>query len=338
MEVGIPNRRVVVVFALALVLLVWGTLGFFDRRQFGRGGFTYFDYTINYVNRGGGAERAGLRVGDRVVSVEGIAVETLPLYSRWPRDLSRRAGESLAMVVERDGETLSFAITYEPTPRSIINLRLGVAAIGLSFLVFGLWPLLTVRTPQALALAQIGLAAGLATFGVGPYLGTWDGVASHLQLASLILFSALMLRFFLRFPDAGPIAESRLIGWLVFGPWVLFVGCLVLELAFHPRLYHTFGGPGMFLLLGYATLALAAVIYKLIRTPLRDWWASGLGWILVGLVAALGPSLLMFLGTLMITDLWIPAFNYFPLLVVLIPVTMAVAVRQRAHWAEAPAS
>ncbi len=27
---------------------------------------------------------AGLRLGDRVVSVEGPAVEDLPLYSRWP--------------------------------------------------------------------------------------------------------------------------------------------------------------------------------------------------------------------------------------------------------------
>ena len=94
--------------------------------QQGRGGFTYFDYAINHVEPGGAAEKAGLQVGDRVVSVEGIVVvESLPLYSRWPRDLSPRVGESLTMAVERAGEPLTFEIVYAPTPRGIINTRLG---------------------------------------------------------------------------------------------------------------------------------------------------------------------------------------------------------------------
>jgi hypothetical protein len=335
-DVVITNRRVAVLLVLALLLLVWGAFGFFERLQYGRGGFTYFDYTINHVNRGGAAEQAGLRVGDRVVSVDGLAVEELPLYSRWPRDLVPRVGESLAMVVERDGEPVALEIVYADTPRSIINMRLVVAAIGLAFMAFCLWPILTVRTPHALALAHVGLVAGLATFGIGPYLGTWDGVASHVQLASMMLLFALLLLFLLRFPRPERLGEKRVTRWLIFGPWVLFVGCLVLELVFHPRLYHTFGGPGMILLMAYGGLALAAVVHSLIKTPRQELWSSGMGWILAGLLVGMAPSVVVLTGTLLIPGLQVPGAVYFPLLIVAIPLSLALAVKRQARSVAVP--
>jgi hypothetical protein len=334
MEGPISNRRVAVWLIVGLLLVSWGIFGFFDRLQQGRGGFTYFDYTINYVNSGGAAEKAGLQVGDRVVSVEGIPVETLPLYSRWPHALSRGPGESLDMVVERGGQPLSLEIVYEPTPQSIINLRLGVAFIGLSFLVFCLWPLVTVRTSNALLLARIGLVAGLATFGIGPYLGTWDGVASHIQFASMILLVALILQIFLKFPEPKSVGETSWSRWLIFGPWGLFVGCLVLELVYHPALYHTFGGLGSVLLLAYAGLALVAIAHSVIKPPRRGLWASGMGWILLGLLVAVGPSLTVLLATLTIPGLWLPGTGYLPLLFVAIPLSMALAVRTQAQSSE----
>ncbi len=320
--------------AAGLVLIAWGSFGFFDRLQQGRGGFTYMpDYVVNFVEPNGAAEKAGLLLGDRVVRVEGAAVEDLPLYSRWPRALSPGAGESLNMVVRRDGEIVSLDLVYGPTPLGVINLRLGVAVIGLAFLLFCLWPIVTVRTPHALALARIGLVAGLATFGMGPYLGTWDGIASHVQVASMFLLVVLMLQFFLRFPEPKPIGVKRVSQWLIFGPWVLFVGCLVLELVFHPRLYHTFGGAGMMLLLAYGALTLVAVGYSLLKIPMRELWASGMGWILLGLLVAMGPSLMVFLAMLMIPGLWLPGVSYFQLLLMAIPLSMALAVRRQARSA-----
>ena len=334
MDGRISDRRVAALMIVALLLIVWGCLGFFERLQYGRGGFTYFDQAINYVERGGAAEEAGLEVGDRVVSVEGILVEDLPLYSRWPRDLSPGVGESLDMLVERDGESLALEIVYGPTPSGIINLRLGVAAIGLAFLVFCLWPIVTVRTRYALLLARIGLVAGLATFGIGPYLGTWDGVASHVQVGSMCLIAALFLQFFMKFPRPKPFGEQRVVQWLIFAPWVLFVGCLVLELVFHPRFYHTFGGPGMMLMLAYAALTLIAILHSFLKTPMRELWASGMGWILLGLLVAVGPSLMVFLATLLIPDFWPPGVSYFPLLLIAIPLSMALAVRTNARSGE----
>ncbi len=102
MESSISNRRVALLMAAGLVLIAWGSFGFFDRLQQGRGGFTYMpDYVVNFVEPNGAAEKAGLLLGDRVVRVEGAAVEDLPLYSRWPRALSPGAGG----VAEHGGET-----------------------------------------------------------------------------------------------------------------------------------------------------------------------------------------------------------------------------------------
>jgi len=249
MKAPISNRRVAILMAAGLVLVAWGSFGFFERLQHGRGGFTYMpDYVINFVEPNGAAGKAGVFLGDRVVSVEGVA-----------------------------------------------------------------------------------------TFGMGPYLGTWDGVASHIQFASTALLAALLLHFFLEFPQRKSIPGSRLAPWLMFGPWVLLVGCLVLELVFHPRLYHTFGGPGSMLLLAYAALTLAAIAHSFLKTPMRELWASGMGWILLGLMVAMGPSLMVFLATLMIPGLQLPGVGYLLLLLAAIPLSMALAVRRQSRSAAAGA-
>lgn len=324
------DRRRVLLLVVAVAITVWGTVGFFQRLPMGRGGYTYSpEYIVNYVERGGPADEAGLEVGDRVISVEGIPVEELPLYSRWPNSLTPRAGESRRLVVEREGQTLPFDVVYGATPRSVVNLRLGGALIGLSFMVFGLWPFFTVQTSHALALAHIGLTAGVATFGVGPYLGTWDGLASHIQFAASLLLTALLLRFFLSFPQPKRVGASRLATRIIYGVWVLFLACLVLELIFHPLLYHTFGPVGSLLMLGYCILALVAVTHTVVTTPRSELWECGMGLILVGLLVAILPNLLAFFFAFRL-----PGSGYFPLLLAAIPITMALAVRKQARLEE----
>ena len=73
------------------------------------------------VSPGSGAERAGIRVGDTVLSIEGETVDH-------PTDFSKRAADVVAkldrdtptpvtVVVERAGETMELAVTPAPTER-----------------------------------------------------------------------------------------------------------------------------------------------------------------------------------------------------------------------------
>jgi hypothetical protein len=325
MESLTAKRPELTLLVVAVAITIWGIVGFFEHQDNGWGAYTYSpDYIVNFVEPGGAGDEAGLQIGDRVISVEGIPVEELPLYSRWPHSLAPQVGETLRIVVEREDATVAIDVVYGEPPRNL-GMRLGAAVIGLAFMAFGLWALFTVQTVHALTLACIGLAAGLAV-SVGPYLGTWDGVASHVQFASAVLLTLLLLRFFLTFPKPKRLGASRLATWAVYGAWLLFVGCLILELIFHPRLYHTFGPIGSLLMLGYILLTLIALTHTVVTTPRNELRASGMGLIIVGILVAIVPSTIA-----VVSGFAIPGSGYFPLLIVAIPLTMALAVRRQAR-------
>ena len=322
------SRRWVLVAVLAIV--VWGIAGFFDQRNAGFAGPLFEpNYIIEHVPAGGPLDQAGFQPGDRVVSVEGVPIEELGMYSRWPRSLSRRPGESLTLVIDRDGELVSGAIVYGESSAGGEKLRLGGALIMLSFLGFGLWGLLTVPTPHAARFAVIGLALGAAV--PGPYLGAWDGVASHVQVAALVLWTLLLLRFFLLFPKAKRLEKSRLATAVIYGAWGTLVVCLVLELIFHPTLYHTFGPLYGLLMLVYSALALVAVIHTALAMSRDERRRSGMGIILLGVGVAFVATTIAFVDMAFLWDFNIPGSSYFPLLIAVIPLTMALGVRKQAR-------
>lgn len=59
---------------------------------------------------GGSAERSGLAPGDRIVSADGVAVTSWP---DWVDTVRGRPGETLAVVVERDGRNLDLVLTID---------------------------------------------------------------------------------------------------------------------------------------------------------------------------------------------------------------------------------
>ncbi len=186
----------------------WALLGLFRGERGFAGALFEPDYTIQNFESGGPLDEAGFEVGDSVVMVEGIPVEELGMYSRWPRSLSRGPGESVRMGVVRGGEIVSGDVVYRATPSSVMSMRFGAVGIMLSFMVFGLWAYMSVRTEHALRLAYIGLATAAAI--PGPDVGAWRGVASHVQVLAIVLWSILMMRFFVLFPNPKRMGTGRL--------------------------------------------------------------------------------------------------------------------------------
>jgi len=115
---------------------------------------------------------------------------------------------------------------------------------------------------------------------------------------------------FLSFPKPKRIMEGHLTTIVLVGPWIVLLGCLGLELAFHPRFYHSFGGYYSLLMLGYAALALAAVLHTLIKNRGSDLRGSGMGIILEGccrsgasrVTSATGPGARRGSGRLLSSD------------------------------------
>jgi hypothetical protein len=323
------NRgRVWMFLAAALAIAAWGSIGFYQGLHSGFSGGLYDpQYVVPGVVPGGLAEKSGFRAGDRVISVEGVPVEELGMESRWPRSLSPGIGQSRRFVLERKGQRIPIDVVYGPPSRDAVNTRVGAVMVGLAFLGLGLWVFFRVGTSSALTLAHIGLVAGVAmSLGLGPNLGSWNGVRGHVSTALTVLTCILMLRFFVTFPRPKPVINSRWARWAVYGAWGGLLAFLVLELIFHPILYYTTGSVVFPLMLVYGILILAAITHTVVKSPRAELRESGmfliLGGVLVTIVAMVLP---------LTSGLNLPGWIY-SLSVGAIPLAMALAVRKQARW------
>lgn len=318
------------ILAAAVLLTLWGGWGLLG----GTTGYTDAlyepDYVIRHAEAGSVLAEAGFQPGDSVIAVEGRPVEELGMVSRWPRDLLRRPGESLHMAAVRDGTLVEGRVVYRERPGAVLRNRLVLTLVAMSFLWLGVHGLFTSASSHAARLAVVGLAAGLAM--PGPYLGSFTGLRDHLQVAGEILFLALLLHFLLLFPKAKRLSRSRSVG-LIYLPWLVLLGCLAVELATHPRLYHAFGGFIGGLFLAYGAAALVTLLLTAATTSLREWGPAGVGILLAGWAVGLVPNLVALAGWML--GFRTPGQEWFPLFLVAIPVSMAWAVRREASGSAA---
>lgn len=309
-----------------LIIIAWGSIGLYEGLNSGFSGGLYDpEYRVRAVRRGGLADKSGFKPGDRVISVEGRPVEELGMESRWPRSLVPRVGESRQFVVERNGERIPIDVVFPPPFSAAVNNRIAAALVGLAFLGFGLWAFLTVETRHARTLAHIGLAAGVsASLGLGPHLGSWNGVQGHISTAADVLMFILLLCFFVTFPTPKRVSESRLAAWLVYGAWGCLLLFLLAELIVHPALYYKTGSVAGPLVLVYVALIVAAIIHTVVKTPRAELRESGMYLILAGI-------LLWILATAIsiASGLSLPGWAY-ALVITAIPLTMTLAVRRQA--------
>ena len=314
-----------------VVLTVWGSVGLYRGLNTGFSGGLYDpEYRIPGVRSGGLADNSGFKPGDRVISIQGRPVEELGMESRWPRYLVPRIGESRRFVVDRNGERIPVDVVFPAPFAAAVNNRVSALLVGLAFLGCGLGAFLTVQNCHACALAHIGLAAGVAaSLGLGPQLGSWNGVQGHISTAANALMFILMLRFFVTFPTPKAVSQSRTAAWLVYGSWGCLLVFLRTELITHPVLYYATGSVAGPLTLAYATLILAAITHTLLKGSRTEKRESGMNWILGGfLVAIVGTAVASLL------PLNLPGWTD-AIVIVAIPLSMALAVRRHARRAVA---
>jgi len=328
MERSGSSRRKGWIVVLASAISLYALAGQFGESEGYTDALFWHDYTLPDVPPGGPLEEAGFLPGDSVVSVEGIPVEELGMYSRWPRSLARKPGETLTMTVERGGERVSGEIRYRERPSGVRRMQLGGLFVAFTFLWAGVWAFLFIPSSHAARLAAMGFALGLAV--PGPNLGGWNGVRDHIQLAGMVLFTLLLLRFFLSFPEPKRIARGHLSTVLLYLPWLFLLGCLGVELAFHPRFYHAFGGFSSLLMLAYAALAVVALLHAWFSSSREERSASGMSRVLAGVGVGLGGLLLWVVDAALLPALEVPLSSWLPLLLAAIPIGMVLGVRQGA--------
>lgn len=145
-ETRAETFRWAIVAAAAVVGLLHVLGALQVREQVYRGYRSSDDSVILEVAQGGPAERAGLKVGDRLVRIDGIDSRDRKSLEARPR---ARVGQLQSIVVDRGGATVEAQLILAGLPPMGVVAYLASGLTGLSFLAFGLWAYL--RAPAGSA-------------------------------------------------------------------------------------------------------------------------------------------------------------------------------------------
>jgi hypothetical protein len=330
------------------LFVVWGILALVDMGNIPYSGFsTDGNNTVTRVEAGSPAEAAGMRVGDRITSIEGISVEDSRALNRMGR---AGIGETRTFVVAERAEielaageegpaSREVTITFAGQPGRDVGLGWAAFVISLCFIGFGLMAYVKNPTKSAMLLALTGLCLG-AAFAGGPYIGS---VALRMAVGAItttmvVLGFAFLLHCVSEFPKAKAILQREHMTKVLYAPAVLMALLFLWLIIFQPAATSTLNVVvntlvGLFVV-GYFGLALAALIHSYVTATPEERSRYGLNMVLGGLAIGLLPITIASLVGIFAPQVILPGADFYFLTMVLIPITMAMAIMRGAPAAE----
>lgn len=313
----------------AAIIALWGVLGLIDQPNVPYNGYqTDGDNTVTRVVPGGPAEAAGLRVGDHITNIGGIAVED----SRALAERSRPAiGETRTLVVVRDGEAVDVDLTYTRLVGRANTLAYVSVLIGFAFLVFGLLAFLKTPTRNAELLALTGLGLAFAFF-AGPYFGSYAirTAATSLTLVAILFGFAFLMDLMVSYPKPKRWRQQGWARWAIYGPATLVSIIIVYLIVMNPPATSGLNVAvnvmfGLFIVYYFGSAIVAMLHSHTTATPAeRD--AYGLTTVLLGVLVGLLPVTLASLVGIFSPQTVLPGADFYFVTLVLIPITLWAAL------------
>ena len=326
---GALGARVGLVAAGAVVAL-WGVLGLVEL-----GNWTYEGYRKNpsfeviQVDEGAPADRAGLQVGDKLLTSGGISVTDAHSLSRRPR---AAIGSTRVYEVARDSEELEIEITFEQLPPRYMALGWAAISIGLCFVGFGLWAFLTNPSGGTRLLAIVCVFLGLA-FCEGPYFESYAArtITGMIVTTLVVLGFASLLHFMLVFPKPKRFLVRSGARLLLYAPAFSLALFILYRIAFQPdatsglNRFTSLFVNGFFIF--YFGLSVASMIVSFRRATPEERSALGLDFVLFSTLVGLLPMAISAVIRAAAPDVVLPGQEFYFLTMVLIPVSLALATR-----------
>jgi hypothetical protein len=334
-EVSMYPQRWIVPAAL---LVIWGIVGLSDMGKTGNGGFSWGNSVVLAVDPGGPADRAGLREGDRILTMDGIPSNDLEALQRQPRT---EVGETRVLEVQRTDEvtgattTETVEVTYGQWPARDRTFNLIAGVIGLVFLSTGLLVFLKAPGTPSLLFAIVGFGfAGILL--PSPYIGA-TGVRQFVStlffLAFLTAFAAL-LHLLLTFPKRKRLVEKKYVWPMIYLPVAVFALAGIVNLLADIPLDRLRVPAALFLgtlLIGYAILSLVALIHSFVTAAPEERAEEGLNFMLAGVVVGLLPLTCLMVAGLFIRTDTLPGTDFLFLTLILIPISIGAALVKSAR-------
>ena len=309
---------------IAALITVYGILGWLDVQNYAQGGWNATPTNIvTEVLPGSPAEAGGLKVGDKIVSLGGIATtdaEALRARSR------PGIGDTWEFVVERDGQRVSLDVTFGELVAERKFLAHAGFVVGFCFIGFTMWAFIRKQTDSTFTLGLAGVLFSLA-FINGPYshspvLRSVDDAVANLLLwfgiASILNFLLVHLR----------LRRNR----LIYVPGIaagLFIVWRILAVPEATDTLNTISG----IFIGLcAVFYLLASIYSIYRgfsaASAAERAARGLNLMLIGALVGLLPPLVGITSGIIAPQLVLPGSNFYMLFFAAVPITWSIAVDQ----------
>lgn len=327
------------------LFIIWGILGLIDARNVPYAGYlTDPSNSVIRVDDGSPAEAAGLSIGDRVMSIDGVSIEDTPALTRMPR---ARIGETRTLVVESaEGAvegTREVAITYAGQPGKNVALTWAAFVIGLCFIGFGLLAYMKAPGRSSLLLAVTGLCLGVAFLG-GPYIESYAlrTIVGTVQLVIAVLGFATLLHCLLEFPRVKKVLAKNYMVKVIYAPAVVLVLFLLWLIIFEPAgtstLNNVVNALVSIFIAGYFGLALVALLHSFVTATAAERSQFGLNLLLVGLLIGLVPLTVAALVGTFAPSVLLPGSDFFFLSMVFIPITLAMAIMKASRVGAAEAT
>ncbi len=320
-----PSDSKTPILVFAAIVAIYAILGWLDVKNYAQGGWaTAPDNTVTQVLPGSPAESGGLQVGDKLVSLGGIDVSDAAAQSQRGRP---EVGEAWEFVVERDGATVSFDITFGEMVPERKFLAHAAFLVGFCFIIFTVRAFMQKQTASTQALAFAGILFSFA-FITGPYFGSpmlrsidnavgvllvWLGVASILNFLlvhlrdggnRLLYLPGLAVGLFIAWRLlATPEATDGLNNFTN-----VFVGIVAVF---------------------YLVSALVTVYRSFSGATGSEREASGLNLMLIGALVGLLPPMIGIASGVIAPQLVLPGQNFYFLAFIAIPITWSMAVLKK---------
>ena len=335
---GLLAGRYRAVFLVAAVLCtVTGIFRLFDKAKDPYDGYvTDGNNMVIRVDTGGPAEGAGLKVGDRIRSIDGIAVEDTRALSRQPRPL---IGQSTTLEIERGGadssgaapSSLNLSFAHGAPPGDFWARDLAGFLIGLCFLLCGMVACFKVPSRSGRILALAGLCFGAAFLGT-PYFSSYSvrRLAQAIIGLALVLGFASLFHFMLEFPKPTAFLGRKYARIAIYGPALFIASFLLFLVIVQPpatgalnRLSNLLFG---LFVVAYFGGAAAAMTHSFVKANPAERTHYGLRIELAGILFGIIPITMEVLFSVIMPSLLLPGSDFYYLTVGFIPIALVMAI------------
>lgn len=337
------HRAIFLVAAAVFVIL--GTLNLLDQGNNPYDGYaTNGNNTVIRINVRGSAERAGLKVGDRIRSIDGIPVEDIRARAQQDRP---RIGQATTLVVERrDGGAAdgtlsmrSLSFDHAAPPGNYAVRSFAAYLIGLCFVLCGLVTRFKVPNRSGMLFALTGLCLGASFLGT-PYFSSnavrtlVRGVLSFI----VVLGFAFLFHLMLESPKRKTLLHKKHALKILYAPALLVALYLFFLIVVQPRATSGLNQLSNLLIglfvVGYFGGAAVAIIHSYAKATPLERAQYGLHIEFTGILLGVLPVNIALVFRILAPRLVLPGSDFYYLTVVLIPVTLVVAIMRQGRAKE----